>query len=278
MKILVCNYCPPSSLASAGPGPSPESVGWGAGGVPISLNGPVGSGRADCGHLCYTGSAEWSRWLTKVNSYFHPSEAAPIMTKPEDNRPHLDISISDHTFTALLDTEATNSIVGAEGLSFLPASLTRCRRPAEMASINVANGLASSVEGVLPLRIRLGLSEHTVDFLIVPTVMYPFVLGANFCAIFQLSLHFLDFSGVTRPGPSLLSSEGIMDRAALAPSQTVLLEQIVEILRCPSSSDMGCVKTACHYIDSGDALAIKQQQYPLSLAMQKHLHEKSMIY
>lgn len=208
----------------------------------------------------------------KEVKHFHASTSvAPAMTKkPFDNRPHLEIFIKNHKFTALLDTGAMSSILGGKGFEVLRESGIGKILPSEVGEIQVANGASSPVTGIIALEIQLGCTVKTVKFLIVPKLAYEFLLGADFCRIFQLSLHFDKFSWHTT-APRVAASEGIVNQASLTLSQQKLLDDVIKKFATLSTKELGRVKGVSHTIDTGNAPPVKTRQYPLSPAMQAKL-------
>lgn len=224
-------------------------------------------------YLRYTTADEWSKWLYKVNAFYHLPRVSPIMVKKSlDNRPHVAIRIGDIEVTALIDTGATNSILGAEGWRLLSDRFRQCMTHSDVPHVNVANGSSNKVIGVVPLEITLDSVTRTINFLVVPTLAYSHVLGADFCDAFKLSMHFRDFSFQLPRGGVVSAVEGVSRRDCLSVKQTELLDNVIEKFRELSTTEMGCVTTAVHRIDTGDSAPIKQRQYALSPAMQKHLH------
>lgn len=224
-------------------------------------------------YLCYTSADEWNGWLQKVNAFYRPPNISPIMIKkPLDNRPHLKLKIGDRVVTALVDTGATNSILGAVGWKLLADRFRQGMSHSGIEEISVANGSSNAVIGEVSVRVELNSTSRDIKFLVVPTLTYSHILGADFCDAFQLSMSFGDFSFRLPCCNAVETAAGVSGRDNLSPEQNQRLEKVVEKYRELSNNEMGCVTTAVHKIDTGDSAPIKQRQYPLSPAMQKHLH------
>lgn len=220
--------------------------------------------------------ADWQKWLIKIRQFYNKENnksAAPLMTqRPFDNRPHLEININNRNITALLDTGSMRSILNSTALSKVMAENYGKIEKSDVPAITVANGGHSKVTGIISLRIRLRGLEKVVKFLIVPSLDYEFVLGADFCKIFQLSLHFKNFSWNTKASAPVAASEGIAGSNHLTSAQQKILNRVIDKFTTLATNELGCAKDIIHTINTGDAAPIKSRQYPLSPYMQSKLH------
>lgn len=107
-------------------------------------------------YLCCTSSDDWNQWLEKVNRFYRSPRVSPIMIqKPMDNRPHLKVKVGDRIVTTLVDTDATNSILGSEGWKLLADELRHGMAPSSVLQINVADGSSDPVAGEVSLTVEL---------------------------------------------------------------------------------------------------------------------------
>lgn len=220
-----------------------------------------------------TSPEEWSAWLETVRHFCRPPCISPLLIKkPMDNRPHVKIGIGDRTVTALVDTGATNSVLGSEGWELLSDYYRQGLVTSNVPHVIVADGSSNQVTGAVALKVKLGSLERTINFLLVPTLAYSHLLGADFCDAFRLSMNFRNFSWQTPSERAIGCVEGVSGQDNLLPEQLKMLDRVVGRYRTLANTETGCVTTAVHRIDTGDSLPFKQRQYPLSPAMQKHLH------
>lgn len=196
------------------------------------------------------------------------------MTKlPLDNRPHLKVKINNQTLTALLDTGAMNSIIGKNGIKLLNLGKIKIDPSSDVNEIKVANGAISKVLGILNLAVKLGNFEKKLKFLVVPNLSYDFILGADFCNKFELSLHFKNYTWQIPYQMSISAiSESTDNTRQLDKNQSLQLELVKEKFKSLATGELGCAKGVVHVIDTQDAKPIKQRQYPLSPYMQTKLH------
>ncbi|KAJ8927062.1 hypothetical protein NQ314_020508 [Rhamnusium bicolor] len=62
---------------------------------------------------------EWNKWLAIVRDFYIPSDLSPLCsTMPGDTRPYLEVEIDSVPVTCLLDSGASNTIIGWAGLDF----------------------------------------------------------------------------------------------------------------------------------------------------------------
>lgn len=110
--------------------------------------------------------------------------------KFNDNRPFIDITLSNKVFSVLADTGATNNLMGSPGIEFLKNKNLFNPKFSKTLGINIANGSLTKVIGQISLEITLNNVQRTIDFLIVPAVPQSFILGADFLHEFNLTLNF----------------------------------------------------------------------------------------
>lgn len=303
----------------------------------------------------------------KLNLHFGDMNLHPFpliehqisFAKHNDNRPFITIPILNRQFKSLLDSGATNSLMGKPGIEFLKKNNLLRNDPSVNLGINIANGNLSTVVGQMSVEIILNDVKKIINFLLVPGVPQPFILGADFLHAFNITISFvnstwtmppvdlgpleisvsktvspnsnieevqLDFDKSNANIPSLTKENNITlpnqvndilpnndnltitndsnitlpnqnniilpinnelttskennvilpneNKAILTDEQQIRLNQVISQFQTLSTDALGCVNVATHDIDTGDALPFKKRQYPLSPAMQVHLHKE----
>ncbi|KAB0790493.1 hypothetical protein PPYR_15119, partial [Photinus pyralis] len=139
---------------------------------------------------------DWNNWLQKVKSFYNTDrgnnygEIAPFfVTQHHDNRPYIPIKIFDQEVACLLDSGATTTVIGRDGLRFIKA-LKLFAPPYKMKFIVTADGSKRRVSGAVDLPLYLHDQFHIIKALVVPSLHHEIILGSDFCRNFQLKIDF----------------------------------------------------------------------------------------
>lgn len=205
----------------------------------------------------------------------------PILEKRAfDNRPYITVQIFDIEITALFDSGATTSIIGAEGqalLDFLKIQVN----PAQIKNICVADGSPQKVKGIVDLPVVINDICRVVKALVVPSVCHGFIFGSDFARKFSIILDFKNNTWFTQnnlnivPGKKeiLLNSLATLDE--LDSRQRTQAQEVIDSFKeISSDTRIGLTDKISMTIDTGDAPPFKKKQYLMSPYMLKILNDE----
>lgn len=140
---------------------------------------------------------KWDEWKAYVSNFLknyklnNPQISPLFIKQPFDNRPYLNIDIFGHTVTSLLDSGATQTVLGSKALYILEKFNLVLDKNCEKA-IHTADGAPQLVSGCVYLPIRAGNICNVLKILIVPTLEHSIILGSDFCKEFLIEINFKD--------------------------------------------------------------------------------------
>lgn len=193
-----------------------------------------------------------------------------------DPRPYLTVRVFGKEVKALLDSGASQTILGKEGLWILHNFPARMRDSVGT-YVETADAKRHKVDGVLNLPITLkGRTEH-LNVLVVSSLQQALILGIDFwdCMHIVADVHHRQWDFASKPSPVCCSTiEGIKSEQHLKPEEKQLLQDLIEQHFKSEPETLGRTDRVTHVIDTGDARAIKQRYYPISPARQKLVDEE----
>lgn len=107
--------------------------------------------------------------------------------KGTDIRPYAVIRILGFHITCLIDSGATNSLVGSQGIKLLE-TLKLVLTPATTTTISTADSTKHEISGTYNAPVEFNNDSKVIRFLAAPTLDCCFVLGVDFWAQFELRL------------------------------------------------------------------------------------------
>lgn len=236
---------------------------------------------------------EWSLWKALVRQFYlynsvNPEYIVEVSILFEDggcdDRAHVGVEIFGENIKALLDTGATTSIIGFDGLKYLNSwniTPSKCTLPY---CVLTADGARQDVTGIVDLPIVIRKTQKLVRALIVPSLKHTFILGHNFCKAFNIKV---DYKSETWDIQSSKDSDDkhldlvdspfheLCSLDNLSVEHRIKAEKIIESFKEISSENKlgrtNCVKFS---IDTGDSLPFKERQYTLSPYMMEILNKE----
>lgn len=131
----------------------------------------------------------------------------------------------------------------------------------------MADGNTQQALGYVYLPIIFSHKRRLVNVLIASFVKYKFILGVEFCCIFNISLN---FSNDTVQSLNCIKSsesevhEAIQGQKFLTSDQRKELQRVIDAFIDLGKVWLGRAENFIHRIDSGDAIPIKQNYHILS--------------
>lgn len=199
-------------------------------------------------------------------------------SRREDPRLFLDVRIFGKVVKALLDSGASRTVLGKNGLSILekfPARLT----PVYNHYVETADSQRHLISGIVTLPISLEGRTKELQVLVVPNLEQNLILGVDFWDAMHLiaDVHSRtwEFSRTAGKLCSLNIAEGILPKNMLSRAQSDRLDALIE-KHLPATVELkiGMTDQVMHVIDTGDAKPIKQRHYTMSPARQRLVEEE----
>jgi len=216
----------------------------------------------------YRFSPSWSAWLSKVRGFCKfssVSQFSSLHTLSTDNRPLVNINIGNFNFIALIDTGANRSLIGGLAWNQLRSCYGHCLKPVHF-EVFTADGSQQSVLGSIQLPVSSCDRVGEFNFLIVPTITHSIVIGADFCAAFNLELKF------TSNKINICPIKADVSIDSTDHSEVLILNQMIDAFKTLSTDSTSRTTIMLHHIDTGSAQPFRLRQYPFSPAMLRHLY------
>lgn len=193
-----------------------------------------------------------------------------------DQRPYLEVSVLGYPFLGLLDSGATQTLVGSSGFQILRRLGLVVRL--QTGSCVVANGQSCASTGVIQAPLCLMGKTCLVDILIVPELSQQLILGVDFWKAMgiipdlrQNVWHFTSNVDTVQVG----SAHGIFDETSLSPERREKLNCLIQRKLSLMGNDLGCCTIAEHEIEIlPGTKPIKQRYYPVSPFKQKIIDDE----
>ena len=203
--------------------------------------------------------------MQRVRHFINPSVSSSFITTPclLDNRPYVSVSVFDSTFPALLDSGASCSILGRDGLFLLNKYDLPFLPSTEFSPLRTADGRLQDVRGTLSLPLTVDGISRVLKVLVVSSISQTLTLGVDFLTTFKVRTDFsagkffVDSSQVDPPG----AIQGLDD---LSSRQKAQLSEVIALFRTLDKPQLGRTSLITHKIDTGDAEPLKQRYYPFS--------------
>lgn len=192
-----------------------------------------------------------------------------LKTDDMDPRPYLEVSILGKTVKALLDSGATHTVMGQQGLS-LVGSASKYIQPTNSNWVETADARRHHIKGRLMVPITLEGRTRNLSVLVVPDLKHSLILGIDFWNQMQLVADISNKSwkfSSKEPRISMVElRDGIKAKELLSSSERQKLEGVIREHFSNQSSALGHTTLVEHIIDTGTIQPIKQRYYPMSPA------------
>lgn len=184
-----------------------------------------------------------------------------------DHRPHLDVRIFGKPFRALLDSGASHTVLGQDGLWILekfPAKLKVVKNK----WVKTASGTKHTIDGFVNLPMTLEGRTRYLDVMVVKELQHSLILGIDFWDTMQIVTDLHNKTWEFTPTKAQLSSfwteDGLLSDKHLSSEQRKRLDDFLENEFKKDPRVLGRTHLVEHVIDTGTATAIKQRYYPMS--------------
>lgn len=190
-----------------------------------------------------------------------------IQSTVGDSRPYLDIRIFGKKVRALLDSGASHTVVGDEGLKLLenlPVNII----PANGRWIETADSNKHVVTGHATVPITLEGRTRDLSVLLVPSLKQAVILGVDFWGRMQIVIDIHNKTWEFSPGKTQLATlnfqEGLNSEEHLSTEEKLKLEKFVNEQFKKQDVVLGRTNLVEHFIDTDKARPVKQRYYNMS--------------
>lgn len=190
-----------------------------------------------------------------------------------DTRPYLQVKIYGCQLLGLLDSGATNTVLGGSGWNLLEPF---CKvQDSKQKTCVVASGEACNILGMVSLPIVLCEKVKIINALIVPNLPHTLILGMDFWKEMQIipnmfsgEWHFKNSSQLDTTTQLALISSDQLDL-----DQKSRLDKLIDETFQGMGSKLGCTTLVEHVIRTSSP-PLKQRHYPLSPPILKQVNEE----
>lgn len=201
--------------------------------------------------------------------------AKPVTNKTNDNRPYANIKIFDVPIQVLLDSGATQSLAGSEGVEIL--SKFKCpRSDTSPRTVATADKTIHTVTGAFLVPVEFNRNIQLIGFLSVPSLSCSFILGIDFWKSFSIKLSInQDIWQLNTLTTDLNTRNSVVEAEELDDAQKIILANVVDKFRqLAPINRLGRTTIMEHEINTGDALPTAQRCHPVSPPIQDRMHKE----
>lgn len=194
----------------------------------------------------------------------------------KDPRPYLNVRVFGSEFKALLDSGASQTILGHNGLWILDKFPVKIHRT-EGKFVQTADSKNHSISGYANLPITLQGRTEDLCILVVPSLPHGIILGIDFWERFHIVADMRNRNWeFAQKNPLIHCSalDGIQSEDHLTVEEKQKLQDLVDRHFENEPSTLGRTDRVEHHIDTGEAREIKQRYYAVSPARQKMINEE----
>lgn len=216
---------------------------------------------------------DWQAWLKLVHSFFESGEINKIETKPLDKRYYVSFKILGKSFSGLLDSGATISVI-SESFHRRLLSFGMQAENIPQQCLSTADGTRHTVNSVVYIPIESFGKYKVIKCHVLNQLNHEIILGMNFFEQFGLEIN----CGCDHT--DILSSEDIAEfstpnpvisRDELTPVQKTSLDLIIQEMREQLGTGIGRTHLIEHHIETENHLPVCQRQYPFAPPIMKEL-------
>lgn len=187
-----------------------------------------------------------------------------------DTRPYLNVTICGMTFKGLLDSGATNTVIGGLGWRKLEQHFVLKKT---VRSCAIANGDQCQVIGSIMCPLQLQDQVKVFEVLVVPSLPHLLILGMDFWR--RMGIIPDMFSGEwsfrkETPVPQLSSLTAMENLSA---EQRRQLDQLLDTAFAVTGNRLGCTHLVEHIITTNHP-PIRKRHYPLSRPVQEAVNQE----
>lgn len=188
---------------------------------------------------------------------------------PIDSRPFATVTMRDHHLVGLLDSGASVSCFGRNGLERVQ-QLGLSLKKVSQSDVLTADGSPQRVHGLVEVEMSYGGKTKRIRLYVIPSLSQELYLGIDFWQEFGIAPRMVEeLNSVPTPGPVMVQDPNTHE---LTPDQKQLLEDVKASFPSCELEGLGKTSVLRHQIDVGATNPIKQRHYFVSPAVQAILN------
>lgn len=184
-------------------------------------------------------------------------------TQFNDNRPYIEVIITNQNVSALLDTGATSSVCNAIGSNFLQSLGFRMLKSTIPGTGTLADGSKIQLFKYFSIPIHFQDRMSLINVFILDESPLKLILGSDFAQKFSLEIKFQNDEWHFKSNV-YQSKNNIVDSIELTPQQKSQLASITKKFNSLCTGKLGRSNLFEHNIDTGDALPVFERNRPFS--------------
>lgn len=200
-----------------------------------------------------------------------------LASHEKDPRPYLNVRVFGSEFKALLDSGASQTILGKQGLWVLDRFPVKIHLT-EGKFVQTADSKNHSIRGFVNLPISLKGRTESLNVCVVPSIQQSLILGIDFWERMHIvaDIRNRKWEFASKKGQLFCDSiEGITSEDNLDPEERSKLKEILDgHFKDDKPTALGRTDRVKHIINTGDSSPIKQRYYSVSPARQKLINEE----
>lgn len=191
----------------------------------------------------------------------------------DDHRPRIGVRLGQTALTALLDSGATKSVIGAR-CSFLLDHPRVVKRQSRYRFVRTADRQPHVVDCELSLDVLFDSVTRSLSALYVPSLAVGLILGNDFCDEFAVKIDYLTHtcSAQVKSLPQICAlgpDTGVVDT-----THEARMMKVITMFGEIGGPELGRTDKLSLSIDTGNSPPFKQYQYPLSPYLQGILNKE----
>lgn len=215
----------------------------------------------------------WQDWLKVIGTYFSTGEINKIDLRSDDKRYYASFTILEKTFSGLLDSGATTSVVSKQCLATLSSLGIEADHIPEQ-FLSTADGTFHSISLVVYLPIEFTGEYRVVKFYVMEQLNHQVILGMNFFEQFGLEIS-NNFKNKEMFSSEVIAQVNacntVVSREELTDLQKSALDSFVREMSEKLGTGIGRTHLLEHDIDTSNHLPVCQRQYPFAPPIMKEL-------
>lgn len=213
----------------------------------------------------------WQAWVDFVHIQYKKDRIDSMFNSVNnDPRPYLKVKIFDVDFIGLLDSGATQTIIGNLGWNKLKKFNLDIENYYH--TVRVANGQTCNVSGVVNVPIVLDSKLKVIRCLVVLDIAVEIIFGIDFWRDMDITSNFAKNSWEF--GDRGVDKSGVCSLDVGDEDKRRRLNDMVSSYFNRMGSGLGCAKGVKHKIETDGSQPIKQRYYNVSPYLQKIINEE----
>lgn len=211
--------------------------------------------------------------LRAHDSYEDVEILSEIINVEGDNRPYLMVGVMNYEAEGLLDSGASCSIIGKDGLDFIKQN-NLIGRATRMA-VKTADGTLHLAACVVDVPFRVKYKVRVLSTLVIPSLPRTLILGMDFWKAFGIRPVMMD---TELDGEMIEMVEMIDENAEIDENQVDLsidekrrLNEVIYEFVASKEDQIGCTNVVKHVIETGNAKPVVKRAYHVSPYVQKNI-------